>query len=83
MDQAGSNNTSDRHEVGETVFENAGSGISFPYVKQRISPQIAGVVVSVQGGDNLRVNKNITEAIQALFGIDVHKIKIIKMSSNS
>lgn len=83
VDTQGSNNTSDRYEIGETVFESVEKGISSPYVKQVISPQIEGVVVSTQGGDNLQVNKNITEAIQALFGIDVHKIKIIKMSSKS
>lgn len=81
--EGSSNNSSDRSEVGETVYETAGSGVSIPYVKQVITPQIEGVVVSVQGGDNLQLNKNITEAIQALFGIEVHKIKIIKMSSNS
>ncbi len=83
VDAGGSNNTSDHYEIGETVFESKEKGISSPYVKQIISPQIEGVVVSVQGGDNLQINKNITEAIQALFGIDVHKIKIIKMSSKS
>ncbi len=83
VDNQGSNNTSDCHEAGETVFESVEKGVSIPYVKQVISPQIEGVVVSVQGGDDLQINKNITEAIQALFGIDVHKIKIIKMSSKS
>ncbi len=76
----GSHNTSANEKTGETVYVQQ-DRVSYPYVKQVISPQVAGVVVSVQGGDNLTLNKNITEAIQALFGIDAHKIKIIKMSS--
>ena len=51
------------------------------FVKKVIYPKIEGVVVCAQGGGNATVNKNITEAIQVLFGIDVHKIKVIKMSS--
>ncbi|MBO5055152.1 MAG: stage III sporulation protein AG [Lachnospiraceae bacterium] len=77
----GSRNSSDLNEAGETVYASASGGISYPYVKQIICPKIEGVVVSAQGGDNQTVNKNITEAIQALFGIEVHKIKVIKMSS--
>lgn len=52
-----------------------------PFVKKVIYPEVEGVVVCVRGADEGKINKNITEAIQALFGIDVHKIKIIKMSS--
>ena len=37
-----------------------------------------GVVVIAPGGDNAVVVKNITEAVQALFGIDTHKIRIVK-----
>ena len=76
----GSHNTSGNEKTGETVYVQQ-DRVSYPYVKQIISPRVAGVVVSAQGGDNLTINKNITEAIQALFGIDAHKIKIIKMSS--
>lgn len=77
----GSHNTSGNEKTGETVYVQQ-DRVTYPYVKQIISPRVAGVVVSAQGGDNLTINKNITEAIQALFGIDAHKIKIIKMSSN-
>ena len=76
----GSYNTSGNEKTGETVYVQQ-DRVSYPYVKQVISPKVAGVVVSVQGGDSQTINKNITEAIQALFGIEAHKIKIIKMSS--
>lgn len=79
--EGGSRNSSSLNEAGETVYASASGGISYPYIKQIICPRIEGVVVSAQGGDNQTVNKNITEAIQALFGIEVHKIKVIKMSS--
>ena len=40
--------------------------------------EIEGVVVIADGGDNAVVVQNITEAVQALFGVEAHKIKIMK-----
>ncbi len=54
---------------------------SFTYTSQNAYPEVEGVVVVSQGGDDSSVKLAITEAIQALFGIDVHKIKIVKMNT--
>lgn len=54
---------------------------SFTYAAQNTYPEVEGVFVVSQGGDNSSVKLAITEAIQALFGIDVHKIKIVKMNT--
>lgn len=53
---------------------------TFPYVTSRQTPQIEGVLVVAQGGGNAKVNSDISEAIMALFDVEVHKIKIVKMS---
>lgn len=79
--EGGSRNTTDISKIGETIYENGEDGLSIPYVRQVLAPGIEGVLVCAEGGGDKNVNKNITEAIQALFGIDVHKIKVIKMSS--
>lgn len=47
-------------------------------MKQELSPLIEGVLVIADGGDNAIVIENITEAVQALFGVDTHKIKVMK-----
>ncbi len=49
-----------------------------PYVSKERAPRVEGVVVVAGGGDNAVVIQNITEAVQALFGIDTHKIRIVK-----
>lgn len=54
---------------------------SFTYAAQKSYPEVEGVFVVSQGGDDSSVKLAITEAIQALFGIDVHKIKIVKMNT--
>ncbi len=64
-----------------TVYADTNAG-NIPYVVQEIYPEVEGVLVVAEGGDNSYVNLAITDAIQALFGIDVHKIKIVKMNIN-
>ena len=78
--QGGSHNTSNSDKTVKTIYVQKDRE-SHPYIKQVVSPKVAGVLVCAQGGGSMAVNKNITEAIQALLGIDAHKIKIIKMSS--
>ena len=50
-----------------------------PYVVQELSPKVKGVLVVAEGGGNLSVKKQIQETIEALFGLDTHKISIMKM----
>lgn len=73
-------NESDREET--TVYRTTGSD-SEPYVIKTISPRVEGVVVVAQGAGSGAVNKNITEMVQALFGIDAHKVKVVKMNSSN
>ena len=66
----------------ETVFEDTAQGAHTPYVRKEVHPQVEGVLVSAAGGDDAVVRKEITEAVQALFGIETHKIKIMKQSDS-
>lgn len=50
-----------------------------PYIIQELSPTIEGVLVVAQGAGNESVKKQIQETIEALFGLDAHKISIMKM----
>ena len=43
------------------------------------APKIRGVLVAAQGGDDPENVRNITEAVMALFHIEAHKIKVMKM----
>lgn len=49
-----------------------------PYISKELSPKIGGVVVIAPGGDKAQVKQNITEAVEALFGVESHKIRIMK-----
>lgn len=64
---------------GETVYEEGGSEKT-PFIGKEITPKIAGVLVVAQGGENTVVKQNISEAVMALFQIDVNRIKVVKMN---
>ena len=80
-DSQGGKRTTQNAEHGETTVYSDGGQTGEPYVSKELSPQIEGVVVIAEGGADSVVKQNITEAVQALFGIDTHKIRIMKKSS--
>ncbi|MCM1126599.1 MAG: stage III sporulation protein AG [Lachnospiraceae bacterium] len=74
----GSRNTTDISTEESTVFSGQGSQEA-PFIRQVKYPRVCGVAVSAQGGGDARTAQKITKAIQALFGIEPHKIIIVKM----
>ena len=54
-----------------------GSGIHASYLKE-LDPEISGMVISAQGGDSPKVQAEISQAMEALFGLEAHKIKVLK-----
>lgn len=71
----GNQTSTDRKESSVYSGKN---GEEIPYVVKEISPKVQGVLVVAEGGDNAVVVEEISEAVQALFGIDPHKIKVMK-----
>lgn len=61
----------------ETVLVET-SGDTSPIVVCEKYPEIEGVLVVCQGGNNADVEVHIKEAVQALFSIDAHKIVVCK-----
>ncbi len=71
-----------RQQADESLRESTvlagSSGSGEPVVEKELAPEISGIVISAQGGGNASVQKEISEAMQALFGLPAHKIKSIK-----
>lgn len=50
-----------------------------PVVIKQIYPKVEGVIVVAEGVENGNLKTEITQAIQALFGLEAHKIKVLRM----
>ena len=79
-DSAGGNrSTNEMFSQEETVYSTNSQGDKIPYVVKENSAVVEGVSVVAEGGDNAMVQNNISDIVQALFGIEAHKIKVVKM----
>lgn len=82
-DQSGGVRISDSTKSEEeTVLSGGSSSAGTPFVTKEVAAKVEGVLVIAEGGANGKVAANITAAVQALFGIEAHKIKVLPMTRN-
>ena len=61
------------------MYEEKEDGSQTPYITSETFPEIRGVLVVAEGGDNPVLVQQIQEAVMALFHVEAHKIKVLKM----
>lgn len=73
----GSRDIRSQEVTEDTVLtgQNNGSG---PLLEKELKPQIGGVVVSAAGGGSPQIQAEISAAVEALFDVPSHKIKVLK-----
>lgn len=76
-DSSGGSRQIESSQTGENIVLSGGSGQE-PIVEKELSPEISGIVISAQGGGDPIVKNEISQAMEALFGLPVHKIKVLK-----
>ncbi|NLL73706.1 MAG: stage III sporulation protein AG [Clostridiales bacterium] len=79
-DGEGGSRTNSRIQKEESTVMVTKDGDTQPYILQEVEPEIEGVLVIAEGGDNILIIKDIVEAAEVLFDIPVHKVKVMKMS---
>lgn len=79
-DSQGGNRKISSFDSRESTIYDSGS-TSQPYVVKVLVPKVEGIIVIAQGAGTGNVSKNISDALQALFGIEAHKIKVVKMET--
>lgn len=75
----GVRSTKEQQLQESTVYEDADAG-NTPFVSKKLLPKVEGILIVASGGDNQKVKQNISEAVLALFQVEAHRIKIVKMS---
>lgn len=77
-DSAGGTRRSMTEEIRESSLLSGASGSGEPVIEKELQPEIAGIAISAQGGGSPTVKAEISEAMEALFGLPAHKIKVLK-----
>jgi stage III sporulation protein AG len=70
-------------ETEETTVYRTDGTTSEPYVVKTLSPEIEGVVVVAEGAGDGNVDKTVTEIAEALFGVEAHKVKVVRMEQKT
>ncbi len=60
------------------VSDEGGSSGTHPVIEKELYPEISGIVITAAGGGNPTVRAEISSAMEALFGLPAHKIKVLK-----
>ena len=81
-DAGGGTRTTTEQETEETTVYVENGSEKQPYVTKEVLPKVEGVLVVAEGGDDPRVIADISDTVMALFRVEAHKIKVVKMSSS-
>ncbi len=82
-DAAGGNRAVGEVTSEENVVYRTEGSLSEPYVVKTLPPQIEGVLVIARGAGNGTVSRTIVEIAQALFGVEAHKVKVVRMEETA
>lgn len=72
----------DNNEQNPTVV-NDSTGGQQPLVKVQRQPQILGVVVVCDGGNNPDVKENVVDSVSTALGLETNKINVCQMKTNT
>lgn len=76
----GSRTVTEGEREENTIYVEKGSE-TYPYIQKEKMPTIEGIVVVAEGGGNVKVISDISDALEALFSVEAHKIKVVRMGS--
>jgi len=65
----------------DTLTVGGSSGSNTPYVVKELVPELEGILVLADGADSAVIKSEIMGAIQALFPLEAHKIRVLKRGS--
>lgn len=77
QDSAGGTRTVNSSNTGyQTVYQEGSQGS--PFVVKTITPKVEGVLVVAEGAGKGNMTGEITQVVQALFGVEAHKVKVLE-----
>lgn len=76
-DSSGGTRNVTQSEIDETTVYSTVDGDSIPYAVKTLTPRVEGVLVVAEGAGQGAVNRSITQTVQALFGVEAHRVKVL------
>lgn len=64
-------------QEGSTVLT-TGDNKSTPIIEKEVKPELSGIIISATGGGSPAVRAEISAAMEALFDLPAHKIRVLK-----
>lgn len=80
-DSQGGSRVVSQVETGDAVVYRSEGNVSEPYVIKTLTPEIEGVLVVAEGAGSGTVNRTVTAIVEALFGVEAHKISVVRMET--
>ena len=77
-DSSGGTRKLENREQEITTVLVSGNSQNRPIVEKELYPEISGIIISAEGGGTPSVKAEIVSAMEALFGLPAHKIKVLK-----
>ena len=69
----------DNHYQGSKIIITDRDGTQRPLVLKEIEPRVEGVIIVAQGGDDIIVRDALIRAAQAVLGVQIHKVQVLRM----
>ena len=81
-DSEGGTRTVTQYESGDSTVYLSASGASEPYVVKTLNPRVEGVLVVAEGAGDEGVRVGIAEIVQALYGVETQRVKVVPMETS-
>lgn len=78
--ESGGKTTQEHNSETKVVLLNGTGSSNSPLVLREKAPEIEGVVIVAQGGDDIVVKEALTRGAQALLDVPAHKVEVFKMN---
>lgn len=79
--EGGIQTTEQMNKQEQTLTYQNENGQEVPFVTSQKMPKIEGIMIVCDGGDRVEVVLQITSAMEALFGLEPHKIVVVKRNA--
>ncbi len=77
-DSSGGTRKAESTEQDRSTILQSADGQTVPVIEKELFPELSGIIISAEGGGSPAVQAEICAAMEALFGLPAHKIKVLK-----